>query len=177
MASAIISAVISTGIGYAIASSKAARDERGKRAHAARLAVAVADAVAEQRRQIREYQVGIRASVKRETDGPIHTDDLLWAGKVLTAAAGLPWWRHRLVNHRVRKLVGKALYEIADVHPDMDAGGALSLLLVTEYQNRERQRYRPEDFRGLLQSALVVDSTDEKIKKLLRQLNRLSAGR
>lgn len=172
---AVISAIVSTAVAFAVASARVGREERGKRAHAARLAVA--DAVADRLADVLEFSFGIRESMRREPDTGINTDDMVWAGGVLVASSGLTWWRRALVRYRLRKLIGRALFEFAEVRPVTDPRHALTIVMTREYQNRKQQRYAPEDFHGLFDEALTAPAGDPKLDRLIKQLKRLKAAR
>lgn len=86
IASAVISAVISTGVALATGPTRAARDERGKRACQARRDVR--SAVSEHLAQVKDYRAGIRGSLRRASS--LSTlDDALFCASVLRPAADL----------------------------------------------------------------------------------------
>jgi hypothetical protein len=154
----------------------ASRGERGREIFSARA----------QLRQVGHGQYLITRRVElgeakplRRPDVGVHGDDFVFACTVSNLARELPWWQRRLVRRRLRRLVGSALADLAEVHP-ADPGSARALLgPLLSWQVRRSGSDNPlttAELRGLMTEGLREGASPKSTRKLRRNLGRLAAG-
>lgn len=129
------------------------------------------------RRAVVQYRADVRAG-REGTRG--HPEDATLAGRVLAVAERLPWWRRVLVRRRLRRLVGPAWSELAELHGVGDDSGAVSAWLVSQVAavraERRGENVERTDDLGTLHRALAGRRDAPEVQKVERDLSRLAAG-
>lgn len=137
LASVVGSAAVSGAVALATASWKVGREERGKRVAAAkaRIRAAATELVRQvlERRQDPKGQAGARAS-----NG---VGRYKFASEIVLASEDLAWLRRWLVRRRVRRIVGRAVFETAEIAPDRADDEIARRLLVTMLARRKDKRF------------------------------------
>jgi hypothetical protein len=167
--SAVVSAVVSLGI----TSWKVGQEERAKRRFAAK--DSVSEAVGEVLEQVTAYKFEMGSRRSEETSHWI--SDSLWARKVLAASKRLGWVRRRLIEVRLRRLVGPVAFELAVAKPTADPGTATVEAIFFQVKQSRAGKYPEGQPLGMLDVALTLAPDSREVAKLHRQLKRLGKAR
>jgi hypothetical protein len=148
-----------------LASAKGEREERGRRRLEARSAIAVAT---------REFQYAIGEArlclYKQESlNDDYSAKATKFAGILRRASLSLPWRERRQVQRKIKRLVGSAIYQLAELRPpeayEIEGDGA-ALTAIAEA--------RPVTEEPLFDSRLLLAKpTSTRWDDLLRELRRL----
>lgn len=133
--------------------------------------------VAPTRRKVAQYRADMIGGRKRNQ---AHTEDAALAGRLLAVADRMPWWRRRLVRRRVRRLVGPAWFDLAQLHEAGTEEAAFEAWLVLDVAGvRARRRgenvERTDDL-GLMHRALCGPRSSGDLDRLEGELRRLASG-
>ncbi|OPX10921.1 hypothetical protein B1790_09770 [Mycobacterium sp. AT1] len=153
------------------------RQERGRSAVEARREVR--KIVDPELTKVRQYRAHAMASVGREDEG-IHSGDLTFCGRVLTASRDLGWWRRRWVHRRLQKLFGSNTVHLCEVHGQDadDPGMAMAVMLQRQaMQLMHPDRHLPQPDTGEFDLALRHPPGSDDVARLVRSLERLASCR
>ena len=178
--SAVVTAAISAIVGAVVSllavSQVTVRQRRAERRDQAR--VELHEAVQPLRADVRKYQARIKSGMKRDQNAVIQGEDYAYATQWLTIAARLHPVRQWLVRRRTRRLVGKLIWQVADISPMRDEGlGSIAPLLFAQVTPEQFGLQEGDSPFGLLHEALTTDPGSPQLRRLERSLARLAAGR
>ncbi|KJK42863.1 hypothetical protein UK23_35330 [Lentzea aerocolonigenes] len=169
-ATIITSAVVGGFAGLVFATWKTGREETAKRRMLAQ--DRVQEAVGEMLADVIAYQAGLGGGRDHETGYFIL--NYQWASAVVIAARGLGPVRQHLVNIRLRYLVGELAYSVASAKPATSGQETMGTAIAAMFQANREGTFTPRQLTGLLDIALKDEPKSKSVKKLRRQLRRLS---
>lgn len=164
----VTSAVVAGGVSLATASWKVGREERSRRAAAAR--IRVRDATTELLRLAVERAENSGQLVVAKTSGMSMHPRYTFASDVLEASEDLAWPRRRLVERRTRKLVGLAAFEAARISPGMKDAQGVNHLVHTMLKHQHNPKVLGHGTLALLDTN---DAKPKALAKLVKSLRRL----
>lgn len=172
LATAGISAIVSTFVSLAAVSSVTVRQERAKRRENAREAIRAT--VQPLQHALARYIFGTqRDKAPRERGGVMALDDLADAIRVTQAAEPLPRWRRRLVQRRLGRIYGKGVMTLVRDYP-VTAGaaqdGALTMWLTAALLQIDLADHPNQSLLHLTYSDLPSTGTGKALTRELRLL-------
>jgi hypothetical protein len=176
LASAGISATVSSAVSLLAVSSTTTRQRLAERRDEARQQLS--EAVGPTFSEVVKYRSNMRAGLRREDPTTMVGDDFLLASRIHQLIPRLAPVRRWLVKRRCRRIFGPFLTGLAEVSPASDdsLGGMLAPILVAGSGRSELGKMPASDRFGTLHHALCGPPDGKSVTRLVRDLRRLKAG-